>query len=382
MKIIFAPDSFKGALSSVEVIHVLEEKARKVFGEVDTAAVPMADGGEGTIDALIIPMGGEKPKFSVTGPTGDMVEAELGLLKDGETAVVEMAQASGLSLIPEGKKDPLTATSYGTGELIRIALDKGYKKIIIGIGGSATNDGGMGAMEALGGIFLDDNGNVLVGNAKNLAKVKTIDLSRMHGKISECWFSVICDVKNPLLGENGATYIYGPQKGITPDLLEELDRGMANYVEVVEHTLGKEIADVAGAGAAGGLGAALYGFLNAELRPGVQVVLDTAGFERLLEGTSFVVTGEGNIDRQSILYGKVPQGIMECCARHNIPVLVVAGGMGDGAELFWKEHTGSIMTTVNGPMTLEYAMKNARVLLENAAERMFLMVKIGMMVNK
>ncbi len=381
MKIVFAPDSFKGSLSSLEIIDVLDESARRIFDDVATVAVPMADGGEGTIDALIVPAGGTKETVTVTGPMGNTVEAVIGYIHEGKTAVLEMAQASGLFLVPGGNKDPLAATSYGTGELIQRALDNGIRSIIIGIGGSATNDGGMGAMKALGVRFLDAAGKELEGRGSDLELVRSIDVSALNPAVSECGITVICDVSNPLLGKDGATYIYGPQKGVTPDLLDRLDKGMANYIKVVEGTLNKEIANVPGAGAAGGMGAALMAFLSAELKPGIDVVLDAVSFDSLVDDASFVVTGEGNIDEQSVRFGKVPTGIMKRCTPKKVPVAVISGGMGKGAELFWRDNLGSIMTTVNGIMTLDTAIANSKELLRSGADRMFLLIKIGMSIK-
>ena len=381
MKIVFAPDSFKGSLSSLEIIDILKDSAKRIFGKVVTVPVPMADGGEGTIDALTVPAGGTKETFTVTGPMNNQVEAAMGYIHGGKTAVIEMAQASGLFLIPGGKKDPLSATSYGTGELIRKALDKGIRNIIIGIGGSATNDGGMGAMRALGARFLDASGKELKGSGSDLELVSGIDISGLNPAVSECAITVICDVSNPLLGKDGATHIYGPQKGVTPDLLDRLEKGMSNYIKVVENTLGKEIANIPGAGAAGGMGAALMAFLNAELKPGIDVVLDAVNFDELIDGAAFVVTGEGNIDEQSVRFGKVPSGIMKRCTPKKVPVAVISGGMGKGAELFWQNNLGSIMTTVNGIMTLDEAISNSRELLKNGADRMFLLIKIGMSIK-
>ncbi|MGI6746699.1 MAG: glycerate kinase [Anaerovoracaceae bacterium] len=382
MKIILAPDSFKGSLSSLEVVKVLEISSRQIFPDMETVSVPMADGGEGTIDVLITSAGGFKETVSVTGPLGNKVKAAIGYINDGKTAVLEMAQASGLCLVPNGEKNPLAATSYGTGELLQIVLNKGIRDILIGIGGSATNDGGMGAMKALGVKFLDIEGRELFGSGASLESVHRIDISGLNPAVFESHITVICDVTNPLLGKDGATYVYGPQKGVKPSQLEKLDKGMANYIEVVENTLGKNIADVAGAGAAGGMGAALLAFLNAKLKPGIDVVLDTVNFDKLLDGASFVVTGEGNIDEQSIRFGKVPAGIMKRCAPKNVPVVVIAGGMGKGAELFWKDNLGSIMTTINGVMTLDEAILNSKELLKLAADRMFLLIKIGMNINR
>jgi len=376
MKFLFAPDSFKGSLTSIEISSCLEKYAKKYFPEAETLSLPIADGGEGIIDALLLPIGGRREAITVKGPTGEMTKAEIGYIHEGKTAVLEMAQASGLNLTGN-RKDPFEATSYGTGQMIQHVVNKGVRSIAIGIGGSATNDGGMGALTALGVTFFDSEGRRLTGCGKNLEKVVRIELDNLYERFRSIKISVICDVVNPLLGPKGATYIYGPQKGVRPEELEDLDKGMGSYIGVVEKTLGKELRNLPGAGAAGGMGAALSGFLNAELKPGIDVVLDLAGFDRLIKNVSLVVTGEGRIDRQSVEFGKVVGGILRRCRMQNVPVAIIAGSMDPSANLTYKEQMISIITTVNDVMTTGQAMGNASELLESAAERMFSLLKIG-----
>ncbi len=377
MKLIFAPDSFKGSLSALESCDILEKVAAKIFPEADTVAVPVADGGEGTVDALLRAMGGERKKVRVTGPLFETEEAEWGLLSDG-TAVMEMAQASGLPYVPADQKDPRKATSLGTGEMIAAALKEGVRKILIGIGGSATNDGGLGMLTALGAVFSDSEGKPVRPVGADMAKVEKADFTGLMPELKETEITVICDVTNPLLGENGATWIYGPQKGATPDIRDELEAGMAHYAAVLEKTLGRDVSAFPGAGAAGGLGAALGGVLGATLKSGIDAVLDAVDFEQKLEGVSLAVTGEGRMDGQSVRFGKVPVGVARRCAAKGIPTLAIVGGIGDGAEGFFDLCEGTIQTTVSGPMSLEKAMADAPALYEAAAERLFRAVRIGM----
>jgi glycerate kinase len=377
MKLIFAPDSFKGSLSALESCDILERVAARIFPGAETVSVPVADGGEGTVDALLRAMGGKKIETNVTGPLFERETAVWGLLSDS-TAVMEMAQASGLPYVPSYKKDPRNATSLGTGEMIADALKKGVRNILIGIGGSATNDGGLGILTALGAKFTDAAGKEVRpvgGEMKNVAKA---DFTGLMPELKETAITVICDVTNPLLGENGATFIYGPQKGATPEIRDELEAGMAHYAKVVSAAVGKDIANFPGAGAAGGLGAALGGVLGATLKSGIDAVLDAVDFDKKLEGVSLAVTGEGRIDGQSVCFGKVPVGVAKRCAAKGIPTVVLAGGIGDGAEGLFDLCESTIMTTVSGPMPLEKAMADAPALYEYAAERLFRAIRIGM----
>ena len=382
MKFIFAPDSFKGSLSATESCDILERVAARLFSGCETLSVPVADGGEGTVDALLRAMGGERIRTTVSGPLFEPETAEWGLLPDGKTAVMEMAQASGLPYVPEDQRDPRRTTSLGTGEMIAEALKRGVRKILIGIGGSATNDGGLGMLTALGAKFTDEQGKPVRPTGGEMIRVEHADFSGMMPELRETEITVICDVTNPLLGPDGATFIYGPQKGAVPEIRDELEDGMAYYAEVVGRTIGKDIAGFPGAGAAGGLGAALKGVLGAQLKNGIDAVLDAVDFEAKLEGVDLAVTGEGSMDGQSIRFGKVPIGVAKRCATRGIPVLAIVGNIGDDAENLFDLCESTIQTTVSGPMTLEKAMAEAPALYEAAAERLFRAVRIGMNLRK
>lgn len=376
MRFLFASDSFKGTLSSEKIIELLSASANKVFPGCETLGVPIADGGEGTVDAVITVTKGEKRQVLVHGPLMEETESSYGVFHK-DSAIIEMAAASGLPMVPAEKRNPLNTTTYGTGELIRDALDQGYRKISIAIGGSATNDGGMGAMRALGIRFLDKEGNELEGSGSDLAKVADIDVRGLHPAVEEAEFTVMCDVNNPLTGPDGATYTFGKQKGGTPEILDELEAGMKNYAAIIQDKLGKDVDQIPGAGAAGGLGAALCVFLHATLKSGIETVLDLIDFDGLLEGTDLVVTGEGRIDWQSA-FGKVPSGIGQRCRAKHVPAVAVVGGMGTGAEKIYEFGVESIIPTINGAMDIEEALERAEELYSNAAERMFRMLRVGM----
>ena len=379
MRFLFASDSFKGSLSSEKIIELLKESAENVFPGCETRGVPIADGGEGTVDAVIAVTKGEKRVIEVHGPLMENVESSYGILH-GDCAIIEMAAASGLPMVSPEKRNPLNTTTYGTGELIRDALDQGYQKISIAIGGSATNDGGMGAMRALGIRFLDAEGKELEGRGSDLAKVVDIDSTNLHSAVAEAEFTVMCDVNNPLTGPKGATYTFGKQKGGTPEILDELEMGMKNYAMVIQKKFGINVDSIAGAGAAGGLGAALCVFLNAEMKSGIETVLNLIDFDGLLEETDLVVTGEGQIDWQSA-FGKVPSGIGQRCQAKGIPAVAVVGGMGSGAEKIYEFGVESIIPTINGAMEMEEALERAEELYRGATERMFRMIRVGMKIK-
>lgn len=373
MKIIIAPDSFKGSLSASCAADIMARACRRVFEDCETVRMPVADGGEGTLEAIVGAAGGEYVRCRVTGPLWQQVEADYGLIDGGKTAVIEMAQASGITLAQPG--DPIGATSYGTGELIRRALDGGAERLLVGIGGSATNDGGMGMLSALGAVFRDERGSVLRGCGADLEKVAGVDAAALP----KADITVICDVTNPLLGANGATYIYGPQKGAVGETRELLEAGMANYAHVMR-TAGFVDCSFAGAGAAGGVGYALAGVMGARLRPGIDAVLDTVGFDRALDGADIVLTGEGRLDSQSVKYGKVPTGVARRCCAAGIPVIAIVGSLGEGAEEYLNEGITSMEALANGPLTLEYAMEHAGELLEAAVVRALSSMKCGLRI--
>lgn len=376
MKLVFASDSFKGTLSSEKTTELLTKAAYEVFGTCECTGVAVADGGEGTTDAVVKAAGGELIRVSVHGPLMEERESMFGKL-DENRAVLEMAAASALPMVPVDLRDPRKTTSYGTGELIRAALEHGFTDISVAIGGSATNDGGMGCMQALGMRFLDENGVELEGTGENLGKVAHIDASGLHPLAAKAKFTVMCDVTNPLCGQDGATYTFGPQKGGTPEMLDELEAGMCSYRDVIVKEFGVNPDEIAGSGAAGGLGAALMVFLHAVPKSGIETVLDLIDFDSCLKGASLVVTGEGRTDWQSC-FGKVVQGVGSRCKKAGVPAVALVGSMGKGAEQIFEYGIDSMMTTVNAVEDLETVLEKAEELYYGGALRMFRMIKIGM----
>ena len=373
MKFLFASDSFKGTLSSEQIITLLDAAAKNVFPDCETMGIPVADGGEGTIDAVISVLHGSIYEVDVHGPLMEEVVSRYGETGNG-AAVIEMAAASGLPMVPVDKRDPRVTTTYGTGELIKTALDRGCRDITIAIGGSATNDGGMGAMRALGIRFLDENGEELSGCGNDLARVADIDISGLHSAVKDARFTIMCDVNNPLTGPDGATYTFGKQKGGSPEILDELEQGMIHYAALIREKVGTDVDQIPGSGAAGGLGAAFCVFLKAEMKSGIETVLDLIHFDELLEGVDLVITGEGRIDWQSA-FGKVPSGIGNRCRKKGIPAIAIVGGMGDKAEMIFDHGIDSIITTINGAMGLHESLERAEELYAGAAERAYRMLK-------
>ena len=373
---VFASDSFKGTVTSEQTVEYLTKAAHEVFGPCETIGVPVADGGEGTTDAVILARKGQKVYVPVHGPLMESVNAYYGKLSDTE-AVLEMAQASGLPMVPEELRNPLNTTTYGTGELVKAIADAGFTDISIAIGGSATNDGGMGFASALGIRFLDRDGNVLEGKGSELEKVAHIDMSGLDENVRKVHFTVMCDVTNPLCGKDGATYTFGKQKGGTPEILDRLEKGMCNYRDVMIREFGVNPDDTPGTGAAGGLGAALRIFLDAEMKSGIETVLDLIGFDSLITNADLIVTGEGRTDWQSC-FGKVMQGVGDRAKKHGIPVTALCGGLGKGYEQIYEHGIDSIMTTVDGPMPLSKALDEAESLYYKGAIRMFRMIRAGM----
>ncbi len=380
MKFLFASDSFKGSLTSEQTAVLLGKAAKKVFGDCETDSVPVADGGEGTVGALVKAENGTLVSCPVHGPLMEERTACYGLIGEGR-AVIEMAAASGLPLVPGNLRNPLNTTTYGTGELILDALDKVCRELYIAIGGSATNDGGMGCARALGVRFLDADGKELEGFGKDLAAVATIDLSGLDPRIKGASVTVMCDVTNPLCGKEGATYTFGPQKGADKEILEKLESGMCRYRDVIKKELGIDCDRIQGAGAAGGLGAALHVFLGGKMQSGIETVLDLVRFDERLEGVDLVVTGEGRTDFQSC-FGKVMQGVGLRAKKRGIPVLGLSGSLGERAMDIFDCGIASLMTTVNAPMTLDAAMERAEELYYEAAVRMFRFVETGMRIKE
>ena len=381
MKFLFASDSFKGTLTSAQTVELLARAAREVFGdEIEYSGVPVADGGEGTTEAVVEAENGTWMEAPVHGPLMEPVTARYGKL-DGSRAVLEMAAASGLPMVPMEKRNPLYTTSYGTGELIRHALDQGFKEISIAIGGSATNDGGMGCARALGVRFLDSDGKELEGRGEDLEKVHAIDVANLDPRIRKTKITVMCDVTNPLCGPDGATYTFGAQKGATPEIQQRLEQGMVNYRDVIRRQFGTDPDAISGAGAAGGLGAALTVFLGGIMKSGIDTVLDLIGFDARLEGTDLVVTGEGRTDWQSC-FGKVMQGVGERARAKGVVAVGLSGSLGRDADRIFDHGIESLMTTVDAPMPLTEALDRAEELYYLGAVRMFRFLRAGMKLAK
>ncbi|MFA5109972.1 MAG: glycerate kinase [Desulfobaccales bacterium] len=377
MNIILAPDSFKGSLTSLDAARCMRQGLLRVFPQARVTDIPIADGGEGTVPVLLHAVGGEVRETVVMGPLGRPVAARWGLLAGGETAVIEMAAASGLPLVPELQRDPLAATTWGAGELVRAALAAGVRKIILGLGGSATNDGGSGLIRALGAKFLDGRGRELPLGGAALADLASIDLTGLDPRLQEVEILVASDVDNPLCGPQGATAVFGPQKGATPEMVVELDRALARYAQVARDATGKDVAALPGAGAAGGSGAGLLFFTPAVLRAGVAIVLETAGFEGHLAAADLVITGEGRTDSQTVR-GKAPVGVARLARRYGVPVVCISGGLGEGAALLYEEGVEGLVSCAPGPLSLEEALNQAPRLLTDATERACRLIRIGM----
>lgn len=354
MKIIIAPDSFKGSLTAIEVSDALEKGVREVFPEAHIEKIPMADGGEGTVECLVNATRGEIYEKRVMGPLEQPVIASFGVLGDKKTAAIEMASASGLPLVPSNKKNPLIATTYGTGQLIKAALDHGCRKMIIGIGGSATNDGGAGMVQALGIHLLDASGKEIGYGGAQLSLLNRIDISEADVRIKETSILVASDVQNPLYGPTGASRIYGPQKGATEEMIETLDHALSHYADIIKRDLGKDIKNVPGAGAAGGLGAGLMAFLDAELTSGIDIVIDNVHLERIIKNADLVITGEGEINGSTI-YGKTPIGVAKVAKKYQIPVVSVCALMDDSGWIVKEHGIDYLITPENPSMNLEYS---------------------------
>jgi glycerate 2-kinase len=380
MKVIIAPDSFKESLSALEVANAIEKGFRDIFPEAEYVKIPMADGGEGTVQSLVDATGGRIVKTEVTGPLGDRVKAFFGVLGDGKTAVIEMAAASGLHLVPSEKRNPLVTTTRGTGELILSALNEGAEHIIIGIGGSATNDGGAGMIQALGGRLLDRHGQEIGLGGGSLSELADIDLSGLDVRLKHVKIEVACDVDNPLTGPKGASAVFGPQKGATPEMVATLDKNLHHYADVIERVLGKQVKDIPGAGAAGGLGAGLLAFLEAELKRGVEIVLETVKFHERIQDASLVITGEGRIDGQTI-FGKTPIGVAKAAKRYNIPVIAIAGSVSDDSDVVRSHGIDALYSIVPGIIPLEKALANAEYYVTKTARNIAAACNIGRKMN-
>lgn len=380
MRILIAPQSLKGSLTAAEAGLAIAQGVQAVYPKAEIEIVPIADGGEGTVQALVDATNGKIIQQTVTGPLGKPVPAFFGLMGDGSTAAIEMASCAGLPLVPPDQRDPRITTTYGVGELILAALDHGSRHFIIGIGGSATNDGGAGMAQALGAALLSRQGTQIARGGAALATLAHISTSTMDPRLQECTLEVACDVTNPLCGPTGASAVYGPQKGATPEMVEELDSALAHYAQIIEQDLGMSVREIPGAGAAGGLGAGLIAFLHATLRPGAQIVFEAIHLEERIRTANLVITAEGQIDAQTA-YGKSVGSVAEIAKRYGLPVLALAGSLGDNYRVVYELGADAVATLPSGPMTLAFAMENAAWLLSDAAERACRLIQVGAKVK-
>lgn len=376
MKIVIAPDSYKESLSATEVAQAIEKGFREIFPDAHYVSVPVADGGEGTVEAMIAATQGAEHTASVTGPLGERVDARWGMSGDGNTAFIEMAAASGLALVPPELRNPLITTSRGTGELILCALEHGARNIIIGIGGSATNDGGAGMVQALGAKLLDSEGNALGQGGGALETLARIDISELDRRLHDCRIEVACDVTNPLTGKEGATAIFGPQKGATPEMITRLDAALAHYAQLIKRDLDLDVLDLAGGGAAGGMGAALFAFCGAELRQGIEIVTDALHLDRYVAEADLVITGEGRIDSQTV-HGKVPVGVAKVAKRYNKPVIGIAGSLTADVGVVHEHGIDAVFSVIYGICTLDDALKNAAENVRMTARNVAAVLKAG-----
>ncbi len=360
MKIVIAPDSYKESLTALEVATEIEAGFREVFPDADYLKLPMADGGEGTVAAMVAATGGTLVEVEVTGPLGEKVTAYYGLTGDGKTAIIEMAAASGLALVAPALRNPMNTTSYGTGELIRAALHAGINHLIIGIGGSATNDGGAGMLQALGVALLDGAGLEIGFGGGQLAHLDRIDIRTMDPRLRQCRIEAACDVTNPLTGSRGASAVFGPQKGATPEMVAQLDANLCRYAGLISRDLGVQVELVPGAGAAGGMGAALLAFLGAQLRPGIDIVMEAVGLEEYVKDADLVITGEGCIDSQTI-NGKTPIGVARMAKRFGKPVIGIAGCLAGDAAVVHSHGIDAVFSVLSQTCTVDEALTNAAV---------------------
>jgi glycerate kinase len=377
MKIVIAPDSYKESLSALEVATAIEQGFREIFPDAHYVKLPVADGGEGTVEAMVAATQGGIIKVRVMGPLGENAEGFYGLSGDEQSAFIEMAAASGLEMVAPSLRNPLKTTSWGTGELIRHALDAGVKHIIIGIGGSATNDGGAGMVQALGAKLLDAEDNPIGLGGSELEKLARIDISELDTRLANCRIEVACDVTNPLTGKEGASAVFGPQKGATPEMIARLDDSLAHYAKIIARDLDIDVLNLEGGGAAGGMGAALYAFCGAELRQGIEIVTDALHLNNHVADADLVITGEGRIDSQTI-HGKVPVGVAKVAKRYNKPVIGIAGSLTADVGVVHEHGIDAVFSVIYTVCTLEEALKNAEENVRMAARNIAAVLKIGM----
>ena len=376
MKIIVAPQGFKATISGLEAARAIARGVSAALPDAETVLAPVADGGDGTLNALVDGTGGQVFTSTVTGPLGQPVEAQWGVMGDGRTAVIEMALASGITLVPQRRRNPRVTTTAGTGEILREALEGGYDRIIVGLGGSATNDGGAGMASALGARFLDSAGNPLPAGGSALARLDRVEVDGLHPGLRDATIVAATDVTNPLCGPEGASAVFGPQKGATPEVVQELDAALANYALVVARDLGRDVSEQPGAGAAGGLGAGLMAFTGAALQSGIDMVCEVLGFDALLEGADLVITGEGRADHSTI-FNKAPVGVARHAQAHGVPTVLLAGGLGPGYEELYDHALAAVVCISDRPMSFDVSLSRTAELLESAAERTMRLLLTG-----
>ena len=376
MKIVIAPDSFKESLTALEVADAIEQGFKKFYPHADYVRIPMADGGEGTVQSLVDALKGKVVERSVTAPLGNKIQAFFGISGDNQTAVIEMAAASGLHLVSPAQRNPLKTTSFGTGELIKAALDLGVKKIILGIGGSATNDAGAGMLQALGVQFLDANNQQIGLGGENLSLISKIDLSKLDSRLQQVEILVACDVDNPLCGEKGASAVFGPQKGATPEIVQQLDRALFHFSDIVQQDLDLNIYDQAGAGAAGGMGGGLLLLPNVQLKAGVQIIIDAVNLNEQVKDADLVITGEGRMDSQTV-HGKTPIGVAKAAKLFNKPVIAIVGSLKDDYEVVYEHGIDAVFPIIRQLKSLDETLKLGRENLISTAQNIARLYKLA-----
>ena len=377
MKILVAPQEFKGSISALSVAEAAETGVMRVFPEAEVVLCPVADGGDGTLETLVEVSGGEVRTCSVQNPIGETITAQWGAMGDGVTAVIEMARTSGLALLSLDERDPLNSSTFGLGQAILEALNQGFRKFIVGIGGSATNDAGAGMAQALGATLLNAEGKSIPFGGAALADLRSIDISKMDTRIENSQFMVACDVSNPLTGNEGASAVYGPQKGATPEMVAQLDNALLNFAEIVKKDIGKNVSEISGAGAAGGLGAGMLAFMGAELKAGVDIVLETVQLREKLSDVDLVITGEGGMDFQTV-YNKAPIGVARIAGEFNIPTIAIAGLLGQNFTVVHDHGIRAATSIVDGPISLEESSERASELISNSVEESLRFISVGM----
>lgn len=376
MKIVIAPDSYKESLSALDVATAIEQGFREIYADAEYVKLPVADGGEGTVEAMVAATQGYRIAVTVTGPLGEPVEAFYGLSGDRQCAFIEMAAASGLESVPPARRNPLLTTSWGTGELIRHALDAGVTQIIIGIGGSATNDGGAGMVQALGAKLLTKDNQQIAAGGRALESLARIDVSELDKRLAGCCIDVACDVTNPLTGPQGATAVFGPQKGATAEMIPCLDSALAHFADIIHRDLELDVLHLEGGGAAGGMGAGLYAFCGAKLRPGIEIVTDALHLADIVADADLVITGEGRIDSQTI-HGKVPVGVARVAKRYNLPVIGIAGSLTADVGVVHQHGLDAVFSVIYSVCTLEQALENAAENVRMTARNVAAVLKMG-----